>query len=104
MRHWPVWLQRALYSEDFRNLVTEVTGAGDFTDKTDCSCNVYAEGCHLLCHDDVIGTRRVSWILYLTDPDEASMPCWVDIGCLPLDAGPRKLIGWTARWLAGVDG
>jgi len=28
------------------------------------------QGCHLLCHDDVIGTRRVSFILYLTDPDE----------------------------------
>jgi Rps23 Pro-64 3,4-dihydroxylase Tpa1-like proline 4-hydroxylase len=28
------------------------------------------EGCHLLCHDDVIGTRRVSYIIYLTDPDE----------------------------------
>ena len=28
------------------------------------------EGCHLLCHDDVIGTRRVSYIIYLTDPDD----------------------------------
>ena len=27
-------------------------------------------GCHLLCHDDVIGTRRVSYIIYLTDPDD----------------------------------
>ena len=31
--------------------------------------NVYTPGCHLLCHDDVIGSRRVSWILYLLDPD-----------------------------------
>jgi hypothetical protein len=31
--------------------------------------NVYTPGCHLLCHDDVIGSRRVSYILYLTDPD-----------------------------------
>lgn len=38
--------------------------------QTDCSCNVYANGGHLLCHDDVIGTRCVSWIIYLTDPDE----------------------------------
>lgn len=30
--------------------------------------NVYTPGCHLLCHDDVIGSRRVSYILYLTDP------------------------------------
>jgi Rps23 Pro-64 3,4-dihydroxylase Tpa1-like proline 4-hydroxylase len=33
------------------------------------SINVYTEGCHLLCHDDVIGSRRLSYILYLTDPD-----------------------------------
>jgi Rps23 Pro-64 3,4-dihydroxylase Tpa1-like proline 4-hydroxylase len=26
--------------------------------------------CHLLCHDDVIGTRCVSYIIYLTDPDD----------------------------------
>ena len=32
--------------------------------------NVYTPGCHLLCHDDVIGSRRVSYILYLTDPDQ----------------------------------
>lgn len=31
--------------------------------------NVYTPGCYLLCHDDVIGSRRVSYILYLTDPD-----------------------------------
>lgn len=29
------------------------------------------QGHHLLCHDDVIGTRRVSWIIYLTDPEDA---------------------------------
>jgi hypothetical protein len=31
--------------------------------------NVYTPTCHLLCHDDVIGSRRISYILYLTDPD-----------------------------------
>ena len=31
--------------------------------------NVYMPGCHLLCHDDVIGSRRVSYILCLVDPD-----------------------------------
>lgn len=29
------------------------------------------QGGHLLNHDDVIGTRAVSFIIYLTDPDEA---------------------------------
>jgi hypothetical protein len=35
---------------------------------------VYTPGCHLLCHDDVIGSRRVSWILYLLDPDTPWKP------------------------------
>jgi hypothetical protein len=38
--------------------------------------NVYTPGCHLLCHDDVIGSRRVSWILYLLDPDRPWKPEW----------------------------
>jgi hypothetical protein len=37
---------------------------------------VYTPGCHLLCHDDVIGSRRVSWILYLLDPDIPWKPEW----------------------------
>ena len=38
--------------------------------------NVYTPGCYLLCHDDVIGSRRVSYILYLTDPDTPWQPEW----------------------------
>ncbi|PNW79265.1 hypothetical protein CHLRE_09g408464v5 [Chlamydomonas reinhardtii] len=63
-------LKRALYSDEFRAMVTTVTGCGGLHTRTDCSCNVYAYGCHLLCHDDVIANRRVSWIIYLSDPDE----------------------------------
>lgn len=37
---------------------------------------MYTPGCHLLCHDDVIGSRRVSWILYLLDPDRPWKPEW----------------------------
>ncbi|GAB4821858.1 hypothetical protein N2152v2_008904 [Parachlorella kessleri] len=62
-------LRDALYSKDFRAFVSEVTGCGDLSEKTDCACNVHAQGGHLLCHDDVIGDRRVSFIIYLTDPD-----------------------------------
>lgn len=32
------------------------------------SVNSYTKGCHLLNHDDVIGTRRVSYILYMPLP------------------------------------
>ena len=35
----------------------------------DCACNCHMTTCHLLCHDDVIGTRKISYILYLTEPD-----------------------------------
>ncbi|KAG2489088.1 hypothetical protein HYH03_012314 [Edaphochlamys debaryana] len=63
-------LKRALYSDEFREFVTTITGCGDLSARTDCSCNVYAHGCHLLCHDDVIANRRISWIIYLSDPDE----------------------------------
>lgn len=64
-------LKASLYSEPFRAFIRSVTGCGPLAPTTDCSANVYARGGHLLTHDDVIGSRRVSWILYLTDPDEA---------------------------------
>ncbi|KAK5170571.1 putative component of NuA3 histone acetyltransferase complex [Saxophila tyrrhenica] len=63
-------LRDALYSYDFRQWLSTVTGAGALSGKkTDMAVNVYVPGCHLLCHDDVIGSRRVSYILYLTNPD-----------------------------------
>jgi len=63
-------LRKAIYSAEFRQFVQDITGCGELTDRVDCSCNAYAHGCHLLCHDDVIGTRRISYIIYLTDPDD----------------------------------
>ena len=29
------------------------------------AASAYSDGCHLLCHDDVIGTRAVSYIITL---------------------------------------
>ncbi|KAJ3188977.1 hypothetical protein HK101_009059 [Irineochytrium annulatum] len=64
-------LRDALYSDRFRALVEKVTGVARLSPtKCDLSHNIYKEGCHLICHDDVIGSRSVSYILYLTDPDE----------------------------------
>ncbi|KAJ1569538.1 hypothetical protein HK096_002789, partial [Nowakowskiella sp. JEL0078] len=61
-------LRNALYSSEFREFVSKVTGCGPLSGSVqDLSINNYSEGCHLLCHDDVIGTRRVSYILYLVD-------------------------------------
>jgi hypothetical protein len=38
------------------------------------SCAEYSEGCYLLNHDDVIGTRRISFILYLVLDEPAWQP------------------------------
>jgi prolyl 3-hydroxylase /prolyl 3,4-dihydroxylase len=41
------------------------------------SVNSYRKGCHLLNHDDVIGSRRVSYILYMPLPcDEPWDVAW----------------------------
>lgn len=70
-------LRDALYGEDFRRWISEVSGAGPVSGrKTDMAVNVYVPGCHLLCHDDVIGSRRVSYILYLTNPDKPWKAEW----------------------------
>ncbi|KAI1158948.1 Oxoglutarate and iron-dependent oxygenase degradation C-term-domain-containing protein [Nemania serpens] len=70
-------LRDAVYSQAFRDYVAHVTGCGPLSGrKTDMAINVYTPGCYLLCHDDVIGSRRVSYILYLTDPDIPWKPEW----------------------------
>eukprot|EP00550_Attheya_septentrionalis_P008770 CAMPEP_0198298068 /NCGR_PEP_ID=MMETSP1449-20131203/39555_1 /TAXON_ID=420275 /ORGANISM="Attheya septentrionalis, Strain CCMP2084" /LENGTH=566 /DNA_ID=CAMNT_0043999241 /DNA_START=149 /DNA_END=1846 /DNA_ORIENTATION=- len=67
-------LRSALYSSEFRSFVEKISDleSGTLTEQVDCAANCHAPGCHLLCHDDVIGTRKVSYILYLTDP----LPLW----------------------------
>jgi Rps23 Pro-64 3,4-dihydroxylase Tpa1-like proline 4-hydroxylase len=68
-------LRNALYSSSFREYLSSITNAGPLSGKkTDMAINIYTPGCHLLCHDDVIGSRRVSYILYLIDPDHAWKP------------------------------
>lgn len=70
-------LRDSLYSSAFRDYLSTITGSGPLSGrKTDMAINVYTPGCHLLCHDDVIGSRRVSYILYLTDPDRPWKEEW----------------------------
>jgi len=70
-------LRDALYSSTFRKYISSVADAGSLSGKkTDMAINVYTPGCHLLCHDDVIGSRRLSYILYLTDPEHPWKPEW----------------------------
>eukprot|EP01063_Lacrimia_lanifica_P008691 TRINITY_DN15737_c0_g1_i1.p1 TRINITY_DN15737_c0_g1~~TRINITY_DN15737_c0_g1_i1.p1 ORF type:complete len:573 (+),score=217.31 TRINITY_DN15737_c0_g1_i1:86-1804(+) len=67
-----VKLRDALYSSEFREFVQDVCGVSTpLTERVDMAIQAYSEGGHLLCHDDVIGTRAVSFIIYFTDPDEA---------------------------------
>ncbi|KAI9764642.1 MAG: hypothetical protein M1840_008139 [Geoglossum simile] len=70
-------LRDALYSTKFREELAKITGSGPLSGgRTDMAINVYTPGCYLLCHDDVIGSRRVSYILYLTDPDKPWKAEW----------------------------
>ncbi|KAI9349775.1 Oxoglutarate and iron-dependent oxygenase degradation C-term-domain-containing protein [Obelidium mucronatum] len=63
-------LRNALYSQEFRDFISVICGTGKLSpSKADLSHNIYKQGCHLLQHDDVIGTRSISYIIYLTDPE-----------------------------------
>ena len=84
----------AIYSAPFRAAVASLCGIEPHTllQRPDCSVNCYPPSGHLLCHDDVISTRRVSYILYLTEPDEA----WTEA-----DGGALEIYGSAE---GGVEG
>ena len=65
-------LQAALYSPSWLSFVESACSlqAGTLTGKVDMAVNIHNRGCHLLCHDDVIGTRKVSYIVYFTSRSE----------------------------------
>jgi prolyl 3-hydroxylase /prolyl 3,4-dihydroxylase len=67
-------LRQMLYSPEWRRNVEAILGLepNTLSDHVDCACNCHAASCHLLCHDDVIRTRKVSYILYLVDDDWSS--------------------------------
>ncbi|KAJ9471864.1 Prolyl 3 [Diplonema papillatum] len=70
-----VKLRDTLYSDRFRAFVRSVCGIeAELAPRVDMAMQAYSRGGHLMCHDDVIGTRAVSFIIYLTDPDEAWVP------------------------------
>ena len=62
-------LRNALYTQQFRAYMQWVTGCPELTDRVDMAASIFTQGCHLLCHEDVIGTRAVSFIIYLSDDD-----------------------------------
>ncbi|CAD6447779.1 65b6fd91-16c8-49d5-8d9c-0d80abfcb06c [Sclerotinia trifoliorum] len=68
-----IQLRDALYSFKFRKWVSRITAVGPLSGtKSSMAVNLYTPGGHLLVHDDCnpnSKNRRVSYILYLTDPD-----------------------------------
>lgn len=85
-------LREYLYSQEYRHFIEDISciDRGTLTNLVDCAVNCHDKGCHLLCHDDVIGTRKISYIIYLTDPD----PVWKDEdgGRLELYDGIEEII------------
>lgn len=81
-------LKQAIYSPQYRAYMERLIGLppNTLTKQVDCAANCHAPGCHLLCHDDVIGNRKVSFIIYLTDKE------WTreDGGCLELYPSSEK--------------
>eukprot|EP00518_Triparma_eleuthera_P022348 CAMPEP_0197553004 /NCGR_PEP_ID=MMETSP1320-20131121/7917_1 /TAXON_ID=91990 /ORGANISM="Bolidomonas sp., Strain RCC2347" /LENGTH=212 /DNA_ID=CAMNT_0043113713 /DNA_START=335 /DNA_END=970 /DNA_ORIENTATION=+ len=65
-------LQRALHSPRWLSFVESCCSLppGTLTGSVDMAVNVHNRGCHLLCHDDVIGTRKVSYIIYFTSSSD----------------------------------
>lgn len=59
-------LRTHMYSDAFRGFLERVTGCGKLSSRVDCAANIYSNGSHLLCHDDVITTRKLSYIIYLS--------------------------------------
>lgn len=100
-----------------KHVLLQITGCGPLSTKTDCACNVHAYGGHLLCHDDVIGDRRVSFIVYLTDPDDGwtaadggalelypNMPGGCGLVCLALQhAAANQWLSWAPQYAAAIQ-
>ncbi|XBW35803.1 hypothetical protein QEN19_001376 [Hanseniaspora menglaensis] len=61
-------LQNIIYSKFWRDYISKILKCGPLSaQKTDLSVNTYDKGSHLLIHDDVISSRKVSFILYLPE-------------------------------------
>ncbi|KAJ1665076.1 putative component of NuA3 histone acetyltransferase complex [Coemansia sp. RSA 1813] len=94
-------LRDAIYSQEFRDLVSRITGCGPLSgSRTDMSTNRYKQGDHLLLHDDVIGDRRVSYIIYLPDPEINDGAGWAPEDGGHLELYPRESPG---SWAPAVS-
>ena len=89
-------LRNALYSVEFTELVTSVTGVKLLSGRPDLSSHQYLDGDYLLAHDDDVRSemesenegRRIAFILYLVDAKNWSEE----------DGGSLDLFEWLATF------
>eukprot|EP00055_Hartaetosiga_balthica_P009233 m.36338 g.36338 ORF g.36338 m.36338 type:complete len:584 (-) comp6661_c0_seq1:185-1936(-) len=91
-------LRDAIYSKRFREFVSNISGCGELTDRVDMAATAYAQGCHLLCHDDVIGTRAVSFIIYFSAED------WTEADGGALELYPMEADSIVYKTVTSDDG
>lgn len=93
-------LKNALYSDEFRQFVQDVTGCGPLSaKKNDGSVALYTKGSHLLLHDDSISTRVISYILYLPNSPNDAPPSEFS---RPSDNGNFQK-GWDPTWGGSLE-
>lgn len=87
-------IRDGLYSLEFRRLVQSLTGSGPLSgEQIDLSANAFGHTGHLLCHDDVIGTRKVRIM-----PPVCHRVTACSTGCLVPDTEvPRTAVGGGCR-------
>ncbi|CAK9074696.1 unnamed protein product [Durusdinium trenchii] len=97
-------LTEVFASAGYRELIQEVTGCGELCERVDLATQVYTKGSHLLCHDDVIGTRKVPLVVAGVDSKKVQMAS-------PATAAPRERLHSYQRFsectpivLAGLAG
>jgi hypothetical protein len=61
--------QEVLYSDEWRAVMTAITGIQTAPNATDMFAAVYGDGDHLLCHDDELSGRVLAYIFYLVPRD-----------------------------------
>ncbi|MFT4326613.1 MAG: 2OG-Fe(II) oxygenase family protein [Candidatus Woesearchaeota archaeon] len=59
-----------LYSKAFIDYMKKLSGLDLSYSKADIFCSLYEDTDYLLCHDDQIDTRKIAYLIYLTDLEE----------------------------------
>ncbi|CAD7940210.1 unnamed protein product [Amoebophrya sp. A25] len=101
-------LASLLYSEAFRGKLEDYLGLdAKLIDRVDMSAQAYTQGCHLMCHDDVISTRKLTFVLYLDEPggdESSSTPHGHPSTSLsPSPSSLSSSSSWSPAWGGGME-